>query len=128
MEAGVYEIHSLSREEILSSLGGGAPSERLVQGAPGAAAARRGGAAAPPPAPADGEQDTCPDMFAGGEGEQAQCTGAVAGFALDPSTGYMYNSTLGAYFDQESKLFGDASNGRWYAVDAAGAYRPAPAP
>jgi len=33
------------------------------------------------------------------------------------SGGYLYNASLGAYFDPESSLFGDAATGRWYHYD-----------
>jgi CD2 antigen cytoplasmic tail-binding protein 2 len=33
------------------------------------------------------------------------------------SSGYLYNASLGAYFDPESSLFGDAATGKWYHYD-----------
>jgi CD2 antigen cytoplasmic tail-binding protein 2 len=41
----------------------------------------------------------------------------LQGFILDETSGYYYNSTLGAYYDPVSSLFGDAASGRWYRLD-----------
>lgn len=52
--------------------------------------------------------------------------GQLDGFSLDPSTGLLYNSELGAYYDAQRELFGDAASGQWFRLDAAtGAFTPA---
>jgi len=42
---------------------------------------------------------------------------AVDSFGSSSSSGYLYNASLGAYFDPESSLFGDAATGKWYHYD-----------
>ncbi len=38
----------------------------------------------------------------------------LQGFVLQPDSGYYYNSSIGAYYDPQSRLFGDAGTGKWY--------------
>lgn len=99
-------------------------------------------AAAPSAAPAAAATEDV-DMFAGeaeGEGKETaaaapqsketRAAGAEApagaagdaplqGFVLDSTTGYFYNSQMGAYYDPRSRLFGDAASGTWWRLDAA---------
>lgn len=43
----------------------------------------------------------------------------LQGFVLDASSGYLYNSSMGCYYDPATNLFGDAASGRWYRLDVA---------
>lgn len=58
----------------------------------------------PPPSAAAEEEEDGKQLF-------------LQGFLLDQNSGYYYNSTLGAYYDPASSLFGDAASGRWYRLD-----------
>jgi hypothetical protein len=43
----------------------------------------------------------------------------LMGFEQDETSGYLFNASLGCYYDPQTRLFGDAATGVWYAVDAA---------
>lgn len=58
----------------------------------------------PPPPPAAAEENAEQQLL-------------LQGFILDQNSGYYYNSSLGAYYDPASSLFGDAASGRWYRLD-----------
>jgi len=54
-----------------------------------------------------------------GSGSSSTSIDGFQGFEWEVSSGYLYNSDLGCYYDPGTKLFGDALTGRWYSVDAA---------
>ena len=55
-------------------------------------------------------------------GDEQQDTGEsggasdMEGFLYDQTSGFLYNPAIGAYFDCDRKLFGDASSGQWYSL------------
>lgn len=55
-------------------------------------------------------------------GEEQEDTGEsggasdMEGFLYDQTSGFLYNPGIGAYFDCDRKLFGDASSGQWYSL------------
>ncbi|BDA43366.1 probable CD2 antigen cytoplasmic tail-binding protein 2 at N-terminal half [Coccomyxa sp. Obi] len=40
----------------------------------------------------------------------------MEGFEYDADSGYYYNSLLGAYYDPDNRLFGDAASGHWFSL------------
>eukprot|EP00887_Chlorella_sp_A99_P000952 scaffold5.g952.t1 len=59
------------------------------------------------------------------QGDTSDGPPELDGFALDPGTGYYYNSAIGCYFDPATRLYGDAASGRWYRARADGSYEAA---
>ena len=55
-------------------------------------------------------------------GDEQQDTGEsgeasdMEGFLYDQASGFLYNPAIGAYFDCDRRLFGDASSGQWYSL------------
>ena len=77
----------------------------------------------PPPPPAAGARNNDEENleFSGSPSSAStrhwDTSSSLQGFVFDDRTGYFYNSTLGAYYDPNSSLFGDAASGRWYSLD-----------
>ena len=77
----------------------------------------------PPPPPAAGARNNVEECleFSGSPSSAStrhwDTSSSLQGFVFDDRTGYFYNSTLGAYYDPNSSLFGDAASGRWYSLD-----------
>ena len=40
----------------------------------------------------------------------------MEGFEYDADSGFYYNSLLGAYYDPDNRLFGDAASGHWFSL------------
>ena len=141
MESGAeYTIHSQSREQIEGHIRA-RTSERFH----GRGRQKEDGAAAAAAVREEEEEEEEIDMFAdpetpvspsgliannavensqppptAAEAEASMTLPAAAslqGFVPDSSTGYLYNSLLGAYYDPDSQLFGDAASGLWYRLD-----------
>ena len=75
-------------------------------------------------APASGVPSStdCGSLQWDAAGEEQQDTGEsgeasdMEGFLYDQASGFLYNPAIGAYFDCDRKLFGDASSGQWYSL------------
>lgn len=115
MQGKEYRIHSMVKEELESHNGSGSISIETL------------------PLRMDAlDANACPmvDMFAESNedetigqihkvtsGNKESATALEGWTGLDGGSGYLYNPSLGAYFDPESSLFGDAATGRWYHYD-----------